>query len=118
MQTIAMEVEVSIAANTTNENVVRDQQYQTAPFSGFLMLRDTGSAAGLRRTLNVGGASILDRGVVNANNRVPIDPDDTIIRGVEIFKGQQIFLPVQNTTAGALTYRARLELEEAEEAFG
>jgi hypothetical protein len=112
---IAMDVEVSIAANSTNENTVRDQQYQTAPFSGFLLLRDTGSAAGLRRTLNVGGTSVLDRGVVNSNNRVPQDPDDNVIKAVEVFAGQQIFLPVQNTTGGALTYRARLELEAADE---
>jgi len=112
---ITMEVETSVAANTTNENIIRDQQYQVAPFSGFLKLSDTGSAAGLRRTLNVGGASVLDRGIVNANNRMPLDPDDTIIDGVEVFAGQQIFLPVQNTTGGALTYRARLILEQADE---
>ena len=77
---VQMEGEVSVAANTTNDNVVRDQQYQTAP-----------------------------------NNRVPIVPDDLIIEGIEVYEGQQIFLPVQNTTAGALTYRYRLEIEAAEE---
>lgn len=111
-----MEVETSVAANSTDDNIIRNQQYQVAPFSGFLTLRDTGSAAGLRRTLNVGGASVLDRGIVNANNRMPIDPDDTIARGIEVFQGQQLFLPVQNTTGGALTYRARLILEQADEA--
>lgn len=112
---VVMEIEEAIAANATNNNVIRDQQYQVAPFSGFLTLYDTGSATGLRRTLNVGGASVLDRGFVNTNNRAPVVPDDMIISEVEVYEGQQIFLPVQNTTAGSLTYRARLELEEGEE---
>lgn len=112
---IIMEVESAVAANTTNDNIIRDQQYQTAPFSGFLSIYDTGSAAGLRRTLNVAGSSLIDRGFVNANNRIPIVPDDLILDGAEVYEGQQIFLPVQNTTAGALTYRARIEIEAAEE---
>lgn len=112
---VIMEVESAIAANTTVDNIIRDQQYQTAPFSGFLTLYDTGSAAGLRRTLNVAGSSLIDRGFVNSNNRVPIVPDDVILDGVEVYEGQQIFLPVQNGTAAALTYRARIELEAAEE---
>lgn len=117
MSKVVMEVETAVAANSTNDNIIRDQQYQVAPFSGFLTLYDTGSAAGLRRTLNAGGASLIDRGFVNANNRIPTVPDDMVIDGVEVYEGQQLFLPVQNTTAGALTYRARLELEEAEEAY-
>lgn len=115
-QSVSMSVQVSVAANSTNNNTVRDEQYQTAPFSGFLRLLDTGSAAGLRRSLNVSGTSILDRGFVNAQNRIPVDPDDTVVKDVEVYQGQQIFLPVQNTTAGALTYTATLWLEQADEA--
>lgn len=112
---VIMEVEQSVGPNATTDNIIRDQQYQTAPFSGFLTLYDTGSAAGLRRSLNVAGSSLVDRGFVNSNNRTPIVPDDLILDGVEVYEGQQIFLPVQNGTAAALTYRARLELEAAEE---
>lgn len=110
---VAMEVEVSVAANSTNDNVVATQQYFTVPFNCLIRLLDTGSAAGLRRGLTISGTSVLDRGVVNTQNRMPVDPDDTIVSEVEAYQGQQIFIPVQNTTAGALTYRAKVWLESA-----
>lgn len=112
---VAMEPVAIVAANDLNKNVVRDEQFMTAPFSGYLKLSDTGSAAGLQRTLNVGGTAVVSDGTVNTNNRMPLDPDDTIIDGVEVFSGQQIFLAVRNTTGGALTYRGRIILEQAQE---
>lgn len=108
---VAMSVQTAVAANSTNNNVVRDEQYQTVPFDGLLRLLATGSAAGLRHTLIISGTSILDAGFVNAQNRVPVTPDDEVVTMVEVFQGQQIFLKVQNTTAGALTYNGLIEIE-------
>lgn len=110
---VAMEIEVSIAANSTNENVLSAAQYKTVPFNSLIRLLDTGSAAGLRRGLTVSGTSIINRGVVSSQNRVPLDPDDTVVSEVEAFQGQELFLSVENTTAGALTYRAKVWLESA-----
>lgn len=110
---VAMDIEVAIAANSTNNNVLQGEQYQTIPFDAVLKLLETGSAAGLRRTLNVAGRSIISRGFVNSQNRTPIEPDDVVIGDVEAYQGQQVFLQVENTTAGALTYRARIWVEQA-----
>lgn len=107
--------ETSVAANATNENVMRDQQYQTCPFDGWLTLRDTGSATGLRRSLLIQGKSVNDRGFVNTQNRVPFLPDDFAVGPIPILKGQQITVPVFNTTAGALTYRGIIEIVPAEQ---
>ena len=49
---------------------------------------------------------------MNTNNRSPIVPDDSIIQDVPVGQDQLIQLTVANTTAGALTYRARVELED------
>ena len=110
---VQLVAEISIAANATNDNVMRDQQYQTAPFDGYLTLRDTGSATGLRRSLLISGRSIVDRGFVNTNNRVPIVPDDLVTTNIPIRAGQQITLPVSNTTGGALTFRAIIDIVPA-----
>lgn len=108
----SMDVQVSIAANSTNENVLSSQLFRTAPVTGLLRLLETGSAAGLRRSLIVGGQTIVQRGYVNAQNRIPVDPDDQAVKGVAVMEGQEIFLMVENTTAGALTYTARLEIDD------
>lgn len=114
MANVSMEVEVSIAANSTNDNVFNGKQYQTIPFNAMLTLLDTGSAAGLKRSLSVGGTSVLDGGFVSITNRKPLEPDDTVIKNVEAYAGMQVFTPVQNTTAGALTFRGTLLIEEAD----
>jgi hypothetical protein len=111
---LAMEVEVSVAANAQNDNVFSTQRYERMPFDGLLTLYATGSAAGLRHELNVGGRSITPQQPVNTGNRSPIVPDDLIVSQVEAFQGELVQLTARNTTAGALTYRARAILEEGE----
>ena len=110
---VAMQIEVAIAAGATNENVFTGQQYQTIPFNALLALFDTGSAAGLRRTMTVSGRTVLDRGIVSAQNRVPIPDQDVVVSDVEAYQGQQVFVTVQNPTAGSLTYRGTLWIEQA-----
>ena len=94
---VAMQLEVSIPANTTNQNVFSTEQYATIPYDALLELLDTGSAAGLRRSLSVGGQSILADGIVNTSNRVPQPELDRVISGVEAYGGNQVFCTVQNT---------------------
>lgn len=110
---VAMQVEVSIAANSTNDNVYNAKQYQTIPFNSKIKLLDTGSATGLKRSFNISGTQVIDGGFVNVQNRMPVEPDDTQITDVDGYAGQQVFVPVQNTTGGALTYRGALIFEDA-----
>lgn len=110
-----MEVEVSIAANTRNANVLTGELFERPDFDALLDLFDTGSAAGLRRTLYVGRETVTERSIVNTQNRLPIVPDDLAVENVEVYAGSQLKLAVENTTAGALTYRAKLRLVEAVE---
>ena len=105
-------VEQATAANVTTSNVFTGRRFERAPFSGFLKLYATGSAAGLTGELNVGGQSVFPPVPLNTQNRIPLDPDDLIVAEVEVFEGQLIQLTQVNTTAGALTGRFRFELEE------
>lgn len=107
-----MEVETSVAASATTENVLSGQRFERMPFDGYITFYSTGSAAGLREELNVGGRSVSGRLIVNAQNRSPVVPDDLRVSQVEGYTGELIQLTVSNTTAGALTHRARLEIEE------
>ena len=113
MATKVAEVEPAIAANATDDNVFSGTRFERMPFDGFVTLLATGSAAGLQHELNVGGRSESPRMPVNTQNRSPIVPDDVIIAEVEAFMGELVQVTVANTTAGALTYRGRLVLEEA-----
>lgn len=107
-----MEVETSVAANATEENVLSGQRFERAPFDGFMRIYSSGSAAGLREEFNVGGRSVSPRMIVNTQNRSPVVPDDLRIDEVPVYAGELIQVTVANTTAGALTHRLRVELEQ------
>jgi hypothetical protein len=108
-------VAANVPANDTVQNVFQGRRFERAPTSGFLSLYCTGSAAGLELELNIGGRSITARQPINAQNRIPVVPDDFLIGEVEAYQGELIQVTVGNTTGGALTARVRMELEEAQE---
>lgn len=65
----------------------------------------TGSAAGLLRQLFIDQDRISPASAIAPANRIPQDPFDTTITGVEVPANAQQFLSVSNPTAGTLTVR-------------
>ena len=108
-----MELSVSIAANTSNSNVLSGKLFERVPNDCFVQLLATGSAAGLEQQLLISGQAVTDQGPVNTGNRQPVVPDDEVISNALALAGSQLVLKVTNTTAGALTYRARVNLDDA-----
>jgi len=110
-----MDVAVVIPANTFIENVLEGRLYQQMPFQyQIVSLLATGSAAGLEHQLIIAGTTVIPSGALNANNRQPIEPEDTILSSADALYGQGLFLGVRNTTGGPLTYRARVVITEAQ----
>ncbi len=111
-----VDISVSVAANSRVANVLDGTLFQVIGDTPQLIsLYETGSAAGLERALVVGQQTTIPQGAVNANNRVPIVPDDLASEDLEALPGNGVFLSVINTTAGALTYRARVIYVDAME---
>jgi hypothetical protein len=110
---VTLPYQASIAANTQIDNIFAGNQYQQAPFDGYLTVRCAGSATGLRLSILVQGVEKLGRGFVNTQNRVPIQPDDIIVANVPVRAGQQIIGRAENTTAGALTLNVIADLVPA-----
>lgn len=113
---------ISIGANATDQNVLNTQgkRIRTAPEGNRvwkLTLFCTGSAAGLYASLYTGSENPIENSAINAQNRVPVVPDDVLATDIFVRSGEQIQLSVQNTTAGALTFNYRIELEDVTRAF-
>jgi hypothetical protein len=112
---VTMQSQIAVAANATNANVLTGQRYERCPFqAGVGNLFCTGSAAGLQAELNIGGTSITPPTVVNVQNRLPVVPDDILVQGWEVLEGRLLQLTVVNTTAGALTFFWRIDIQEAD----
>jgi hypothetical protein len=108
------EISTSVAANATSANVFAGRTYERAPFTGYLTVFSTASAAGLEEQFIVNGQAITGGGIpMNTNNRSPIVPDDLRVSEVPVYQGQLIQVRVANTTGGALVARHRIEIESA-----
>lgn len=100
-----------IAAGATS-NVLAGKRFENVSRTGFLALAQTGSAAGLDAELYVGTRNAVEKSPVGGTNRVPQIPEDLVVDEVDAFAGEKIQLNVTNTTAGALTYQAKLILDD------
>ena len=102
-----MQDSISVAANAVSSNQVAGQLYEFVQTGTKITLSCTGSATGLRTTLIANIPVILDQ-AINLQNRFPIIPDDVIYQG--IVRQCRLFLTARNTTAGALTFFWRIDV--------
>jgi hypothetical protein len=102
-------VETVVAANTVSDNVLSGQLYEFLSQPSVVTLFATGSATGLRTTFSIGGQLFVEEGVLNAQNRTPIPPDDLIVQEAGL-AGERLVLKYRNTTAGSLTARTLIQI--------
>ncbi len=97
-----MQDSLSVAANSVSANVLAGLLYEFLPAHARVSFLATGSATGLRATVNIGGEQVLDDSAVNLQNRFPIVPDDLLVTDGGRM-GERLIFRFRNTTIGALT---------------
>jgi len=103
---------ISIANGAVDIQLLDGLRYERAPVDSIMAVFMTASASGLVRKLDVDTESIAPPSVVNPNNRVPRDPFDVTIQGVEAPEDKQLSLAVSNSSGGALNVFWRMKLYE------
>lgn len=93
---------VSVAANSTNDNVIQGSQFEFLPYDAYLEFGVNGSAAGLVADIYSGQDTIAEGMSVNTQNRFPVYPDDYPLNDVAA-AGERVKVRIRNTTGGALT---------------
>lgn len=93
---------LSIAANSTIDNVIQGSQFEFLPYNAQLEFGLNGSATGLVADVYSGQDTVAERYALSTANRFPIYPDDYPLTDVAA-GGERVKVRVQNTTAGALT---------------
>lgn len=99
----------SVAANTTIPNCLSGKLHEFVPFNAVVRVYGSSSAVGMNFTFLVGGVSILQDQEVNAQNRLPLIPDDFVADCVAR-AGSRLVLTYRNTTGGAVTAFSRVEI--------
>jgi len=99
----------SVAANTTIANAMSGKTDEFLRGRSVVKLFATASAVGMLYTLLVGGQAFLEDQEVNAQNRMPLIPDDFVVAAGGM-PGDRIVVKLHNTTAGAITAFTRVEI--------
>jgi len=106
---------VSVAANARNDDVLsgkRNALVDGTSGGAICAIYNTASATGLVAECFVGKRNAIERSACSTQNRFPLVPDDLVAGNVPGLPNERVTMPVENTTAGALTYFYRVEVEE------
>lgn len=98
-----IQVTGSVAANSTNDNVITGSQFEYLPYNATLEFGLVGSAAGLLADAYSGQDVLCESMAISTQNRYPIYPDDYVLSDVAA-AGERVKVRVRNSTGGALTY--------------
>jgi hypothetical protein len=93
---------VAIANNTVDQQLLDGLAFERNPSPSLLKVLMTQSAAGITRALYVDQDRIAPPSAISLNNRVPQDPFDMTINGVEVGPNSLQQLQVTNTSGGSL----------------
>lgn len=98
-------VELSIAANTTNQNIIAGSAYEFARGAGVVSIGIAQSATGCVGNIQAGAEIVAEAFPLPILTRYPIIPDEMYF-AAGLAQGDRLVERVQNTTAGALTVRS------------
>lgn len=101
--------EVSIAANATNENILSGSAFEYARQNEIVSIGLAGSATGLVSTIQSGAEVVVEESPILVKTTMPTLPDDFYYNDVAT-AGDRLKVQVRNTTGGALTVRAVVQI--------
>lgn len=102
----------SIPASGLDVQLLAGLRYERAPEDAMMELFMTSSATGITRQVYVDTESIAPPSSIAPLNRMPQDPFDRHLSGIEVPKNKQIEISCTNLTAGALTAFWKIKLTE------
>jgi len=101
--------EVSIAANSSNENILSGSAFEFLRGNAVVSIGLTGSATGLVANIQSGADIVLEESPLEIKTSFPVVPDEMYYNDVGVL-GDRMVIRVRNTTGGALTIRAIVQI--------
>lgn len=101
--------EISIAANAVNDNILSGSSFEFLRSNSVVSIGMVGSATGLVANIQSGADIVLEESPLAVSTVMPTVPDDFYYNDVGV-AGDRLVVRVRNTTAGALTVRAIVQV--------
>jgi len=100
---VVMQSQSVVTAGDVDEQLLDGLTFEQLAVPAVLKVLMTGTAAGLLRQLFIDQDRIAPPSAVNPANRIPMDPFDTTIAGVEVPANARQYLSISNPTGGNIT---------------
>jgi len=91
----------AIPANSRTTNILAGLPFEFVVTPSIIRIYLTGSAIGLKVDILIGGESVVSDSEVNAQNRMPLRPDDLLIE-FGGSPGDRIFVAWRNSTGAVI----------------
>jgi len=101
--------EVSIAANSSNENILSGSAFEFLRGNAVVSIGLTGAATGLVANIQSGADIVLEESPLEVKTTFPVIPDEMYYNDVGVL-GDRLVIRVRNTTGGALVVRAIVQI--------
>lgn len=101
--------EISVAANSAVENILSGSAFEFLRGNAIVSIGLAGSATGLVANIQSGADIVLEESPIVVKTSMPTIPDEMYYNDVGVM-GDRLVVRVRNTTAGALTIRAIVQV--------
>jgi hypothetical protein len=101
--------EISVPANGVNDNILSGSSFEFLRGNSIVSIGMVGSATGLVANVQSGSDIVLEESPLLVKTTMPTVPDDMYYNDVGV-AGDRLVIRVRNTTAGALTVRAIIQV--------
>lgn len=101
--------EVSIGATSANENILSGSSFEFLRGNSVVSVGLVGSATGLVANIQSGADIVLEESPLAVKTSMPSIPDEMYYNDVGV-AGDRLVIRVRNTTGGALTARAVVQI--------
>lgn len=102
----------SVANSSVDLQLLDGLRYERAPVDAIMEILMTQSAAGITRQVFVAMDRIAPASAISLANRIPQDPFDVTVTGIQVPKDELIQLSVTNNSGGALNVFWKMVLKE------
>jgi len=102
----------SIANNSIDTQLMDGLRYERAPTDCIMDVFMTQSAAGMFRSVYIDTERIAPPSAISLANRIPQDPFDVTVRGIEVPADKEIQLSITNQSGGALNVFWKIKLQQ------
>ncbi len=102
--------EIVVAANAVVDNILSGSSFEFLRRNSIISAGIVGSATGLVANIQSGADVVLEESPLQVKASMPIIPDEMYYNDVGV-GGDRLVIRVRNTTAGALTVRAIVQVQ-------